>query len=109
MSTLRKRLKRPGTYLLLLILMLVLASLDSLRAPERQITARLYIGAVHGYQHYGRPLSKKYIRCRYNPTCSEYSLEAVRKYGIRRGLVLTATRIISCTSAVPFGTLDPVP
>lgn len=85
MSALRKCLKRPETYLLFIVLLLVLAGLDSWRIPSRQVTAWAYIGAVHSYQSCGRPLLQKYIRCRYRPSCSEYSVEAVRKHGIRRG------------------------
>jgi uncharacterized protein len=109
MPTLRSRLKRPETFLFLIALLLVLAGLDSLRRPDQQFTGRFYVGAVHAYQHYGRPLSRKFIACRYDPTCSEYSIQAVRKHGIRSGLVLTFKRLFSCTAAVPFGTLDPVP
>ena len=109
MSALRQRLKRPETYLAPVALLYALAALDSFREPSQQITARAYLAAVHGYQHYGRPLVQPYIRCRYRPTCSEYSIEAVRKWGIRRGLVLTTRRLLSCTSAVPPGTPDPVP
>ena len=109
MSALRQRLKRPETFLFLLLLLLVFAGLDSLRRPDQQLTAWFYVGAVHGYQHYGRPLSRKFIVCRYVPTCSEYSIQAVEKYGIRRGLLLSFERLISCTTSVPLGTLDPVP
>lgn len=109
MSALRKCLKRPETYLFFILALLVLAGLDSMRIPSRQVTARAYIGAVHGYQSYGRSLLKKYIRCRYRPSCSEYSVEAVRKHGIRRGVALTVRRIFSCTSAVQPYTADPVP
>ncbi|MDQ2774870.1 MAG: membrane protein insertion efficiency factor YidD [Acidobacteriota bacterium] len=49
------------------------------------------------------------IRCRYQPTCSEYSLEAVRRFGIGRGLQLTVRRLSSCKRDVPFGTSDPIP
>ncbi|MBI3684619.1 MAG: membrane protein insertion efficiency factor YidD [Acidobacteria bacterium] len=83
--------------------------LDSLRSPSRQVTAAAYIAAVHSYQSYGRPLVQGYIRCRYRPSCSEYSVEAVRKHGIRRGLALSAKRILSCTTAVPLYTAAPVP
>jgi uncharacterized protein len=109
MSALRKRLKRPETYLAPVVLLYALAAADSFRQPSRQIASRAYLAAVHGYQHYGRPLLQPYIRCRYQPTCSEYSIQAVRKWGIRHGLALTAKRLLSCTSAVPAGTLDPVP
>jgi putative membrane protein insertion efficiency factor len=109
MSALRKRLKRPETYLAPVVLLYALAALDSFRQPSKQITTRAYLAAVHGYQHYGRPLLQPYIHCRYRPTCSEYSIQAVRKWGIRYGLVLTTKRLLSCTSAVPLGTPDPVP
>jgi uncharacterized protein len=35
-------------------------------------------------------------RCKYHPTCSEYALEAVRHYGILRGFVLAAWRLLRC-------------
>ena len=109
MSALRQRLKNPRTWVLLALVLLVLAGADSFRPPDRQITAWAYIGAVHGYQRWGRPISNKFVRCRYRPTCSVYSIEAVEKYGIREGLVLTTKRLISCRGSVPFGTSDPVP
>jgi len=109
MSALRKCLRRPETYLLPVVLLYALAAADSFRQPGRQIAGSAYVAAVHSYQHYGRPLLQPYIHCRYRPTCSEYSIQAVRKWGIRRGLVLTTKRLLSCTSAVPAGTPDPVP
>ncbi|MBE3096418.1 MAG: membrane protein insertion efficiency factor YidD [Planctomycetes bacterium] len=51
----------------------------------------------------------RFVQCRYRPTCSEYSIEAVGRFGIRRGLVLTARRVMSCRPPVPRGTFDPVP
>ena len=46
--------------------------------------------------------------CRFQPTCSQYALEAIRKYGIARGSWLAANRIVRCN---PFseGGYDPVP
>jgi uncharacterized protein len=109
MSPLWKCLKKPHTYLAMLACFYATAALDSYRPPSNQWTAKVYIGAVHLYQEYGRPISSKYIQCRYRPTCSEYSLEAVRVYGIKCGLALTYHRLASCTKAVPLGTQDPVP
>ncbi|KAF9665091.1 hypothetical protein SADUNF_Sadunf16G0086000 [Salix dunnii] len=34
--------------------------------------------------------------CRYVPTCSEYSMEAYKKYGVVKGTVLTAWRLCRC-------------
>jgi uncharacterized protein len=45
--------------------------------------------------------------CRYRPTCSEYMLEAVSKYGVPRGVSLGVRRLLRCH---PFrqGGFDPV-
>ena len=109
MPNLRQRLKRPETYLAILLLLIVLLFADTFRSPERQVTGWLYIGAVRIYQVVGRPLMNNWIECRYEPTCSEYSIEAVRKHGIRAGLVSTYHRINACRTNVPNGTPDPVP
>ncbi|WP_165172147.1 membrane protein insertion efficiency factor YidD [Adlercreutzia sp. ZJ242] len=46
--------------------------------------------------------------CRFVPTCSEYGLVAFRRYGFRKGFVLTAKRLIKCHPGGPHG-YDPVP
>jgi putative membrane protein insertion efficiency factor len=35
-------------------------------------------------------------RCKYHPSCSEYAVEAVRRYGVLRGAVLAAWRLLRC-------------
>lgn len=46
--------------------------------------------------------------CRFSPTCSEYSKEAILKHGVGRGVFLSLKRLIRCH---PFsrGYYDPVP
>jgi len=46
-------------------------------------------------------------RCRYEPTCSAYAVQALGQFGILRGLVLTTWRVLRCN---PFshGGFDPV-
>jgi uncharacterized protein len=46
-------------------------------------------------------------RCRYHPSCSEYAIDAVREYGVLRGLVLAAWRLLRC-NPLSDGGLDPV-
>ncbi len=47
-------------------------------------------------------------RCRFFPSCSEYAVEAIRKYGAGRGLRLTLARLSRCHPWNPGG-FDPVP
>jgi uncharacterized protein len=35
-------------------------------------------------------------RCKYHPTCSEYAVRAVRRYGVMRGVVLAGWRLLRC-------------
>jgi putative membrane protein insertion efficiency factor len=35
-------------------------------------------------------------RCKYHPSCSEYAVQAIRRYGVLRGAVLAAWRVLRC-------------
>jgi hypothetical protein len=48
-------------------------------------------------------------RCRYIPTCSQYALEAVEKYGTLKGSLLAAKRIARCHPFSKHDIYDPVP
>ena len=52
--------------------------------------------------------SRTLPRCKYYPTCSNYGLEAIERFGAFKGLALTIWRILRCN---PFskGGYDPVP
>ncbi|HBZ26747.1 MAG TPA: membrane protein insertion efficiency factor YidD [Rikenellaceae bacterium] len=58
------------------------------------------------YQYFISPLKPQ--SCRYTPTCSAYSLEAIKKHGPLKGLWLAIKRVLSCN---PWGGngYDPVP
>ena len=109
MSTLRHRLLRPEPWLAAILLMAILLAADAMRPPRSQVSVRLFAASVDGYHRYLHPLTGRYIRCRYSPTCSEYAVQAVRKYGIARGGWMSIRRIASCNSSVPMGTVDPLP
>jgi uncharacterized protein len=47
-------------------------------------------------------------RCKYEPTCSRYALDAIRSYGILRGVVLATWRVLRCNPWSDGG-YDPVP
>lgn len=108
MPPLRQLLKHPGTYLLIFGLLGALAVADTLRAPGAQWTARAYDFALRGYQAQISPHLARHVRCRFVPSCSQYSREVVAKLGLWRGLRLTVDRVRRCRPDVPMGTVDPV-
>jgi putative membrane protein insertion efficiency factor len=65
----------------------------------------LLIAGVRGYQTLLSPLLPR--RCKYYPTCSQYAIDAVRVYGVSRGLVLAAWRLLRC-NPFSYGGYDPV-
>ncbi|MDO4289866.1 MAG: membrane protein insertion efficiency factor YidD [Eggerthellaceae bacterium] len=71
------------------------------RAP-----ALMAIGLIMFYRAAISPLLPSC--CRFVPTCSEYGLIAFRRYGFKKGFVLTAKRLAKCHPGGPYG-YDPVP
>jgi putative membrane protein insertion efficiency factor len=55
---------------------------------------KLFILPIRFYQLCISPLLPK--SCRYDPTCSEYAIGAINKYGIIRGLFMALKRILRC-------------
>jgi uncharacterized protein len=109
MPALRHRRLRSGPWLAAAFVLLLLFVADALRSPRSQVSVRLFATSVAAYHQVLHPMTGRFIRCRYNPTCSRYAVEAVRKYGILKGSWMSVRRIASCRSSVPMGTSDPVP
>ena len=65
----------------------------------------IFIKLIQGYKYLISPLLGN--SCRYFPSCSDYSIEALKTYGFLKGLYLSFKRIISCN---PWGGsgFDPV-
>lgn len=78
-----------------------------LRAGCRRIAIAPLVALVRFYQVCISPL-KPHPTCRFTPTCSQYALEALRKYGPLKGGWLTLKRLLRCH---PWGGsgYDPVP
>ena len=68
---------------------------------------RLLIQIIKAYRKYISPLKGR-STCIYYPTCSQYAIEALKKYGVVKGTYLAVRRILRCH---PFhkGGYDPVP
>lgn len=69
--------------------------------------AKVLIALVRGYQMVPKPASAV-PRCRFFPSCSAYSVEALRRHGALRGLWLTVRRLGRCHPFHPGG-FDEVP
>lgn len=65
-----------------------------------------FVLLIKFYQFFISPITP--AACRYQPTCSNYSLQALQKHGLLKGLFLAVKRILSCH---PWGGsgYDPVP
>jgi len=69
------------------------------------LARRIVIAPIRGYQRFISPAFPR--RCKYEPTCSRYALEAIRTYGAWRGLVLACWRLLRCNPWSDGG-YDPV-
>jgi putative membrane protein insertion efficiency factor len=104
------RKRRQRIILIVAAALAVAAAVDWMRPPKRQISVVLYNTIViKGYRLLLQPAGRHIVRCRFHPTCSVYSEQAMETHGFPKGLWLTTSRLFRCMPWVPFGTEDPVP
>ncbi|MDB9517400.1 membrane protein insertion efficiency factor YidD [Roseofilum reptotaenium CS-1145] len=77
-----------------------------LKLWETQLLKVIIIRAIQVYRRGISPLFPP--SCRFYPSCSEYALTAVERFGAMRGLQLAGARILRCNPFHPGG-YDPVP
>ena len=68
---------------------------------------RVLLGLIRFYQKYISPGLP--ARCRFYPTCSQYALEAITKYGAAKGGWLALKRFLRCHPFYKGSNYDPVP
>ena len=66
----------------------------------------IILGLIEGYRRFVSPLLP--ASCRYIPTCSQYAVEAVERFGAFKGSILAVSRLLRCNIFFPGG-YDPVP
>jgi putative membrane protein insertion efficiency factor len=78
---------------------------SSVRLSPARAARAVAVAPIIVYQRVISPAIPR--RCKYEPTCSRYAVEAVREYGILRGLVLAGWRLLRC-NPWSYGGYDPV-
>ncbi len=73
--------------------------------PAGRVLRTVVTAPIVVYQRFISPGIPR--RCKYEPTCSRYAVDAVREYGILRGLVLAGWRLLRC-NPWSYGGYDPV-
>jgi uncharacterized protein len=76
-----------------------------LTRSQQEMPKRFVVAAIRLYKRYVSPFLGN--ACRFHPTCSTYSIDAVQRYGVIRGLAKGAFRILRCNPFHPGG-FDPV-
>lgn len=71
-----------------------------------RIMKRIVIGLINFYRRFLSPMKIR-PTCRFYPTCSQYALDAINKYGCIKGGYLAVKRILRCHPFHPGG-YDPV-
>jgi putative membrane protein insertion efficiency factor len=74
------------------------------RAMTRLVRS-VVVAPIFAYRYIVSPALPQ--RCKYEPTCSRYAVDAIREYGILRGLVLAGWRLLRC-NPWSHGGYDPV-
>lgn len=71
---------------------------------------RILISFLSFYRRFISPVTTKLFgdACRFTPTCSEYTIEALTNFGTKRGVYLSFKRFLRCHPWGGFG-YDPVP
>lgn len=101
----RRRVRNVAAGLALLGALLV--AHDATRASvSDQISTRAALAAIEGYRATISPRLTGVVHCRFQPTCSAFGLETVRKYGALRGGWKAVGRIVRCGPWTPAGTVD---
>ena len=71
-----------------------------------KIIIYLFIGVIKLYKTFISPIFP--TTCRFEPTCSQYSIDSLKTYGLFKGLIKSVIRIARCNPWFGYGGYDPV-
>jgi putative membrane protein insertion efficiency factor len=100
----RGKSRRAG---LIAIVIVAIIAIHDLAAPHgRGWAAQSAIFMIDEYRAHVSPRLRGVVTCRFQPTCSAYGREAIRKYGFARGSAKAAWRVARCGPWTKSGTVD---
>ena len=108
MPALRPAVKKGRGWVRVALVVVAITTLcDWMRPPSRQVSVILYNNVViKGYRLLLQPWGRYVVTCRFRPTCSVYSEQAMEKHGFPKGVWLTTSRLFRCMPWVAQGTQD---
>ncbi len=98
-------ISRKTAYILTLLLMAFI--FDISRMPDQQISSRILLFGITGYQRFISPRLKGFITCKFEPTCSHYGATSIRWYGTYWGGIRALNRLFRCSPWTSQSGWDP--
>lgn len=103
-----RRPSLPASILLLFVVGVAGCVSHDLVVPrQEQFSTRAAIAGIQTYREVISPRLAGTVQCRFDPTCSVYGLESVKKHGGVKGGWKALKRIARCNPITPQGTVDP--
>lgn len=89
------------------VVLVAVGAFDMARPPENQLSARAADALIGAYQATVSPLlTRAGVRCRFQPTCSEYTRATIRDRGLAAGSLRSLARLVRCGPWTPAGMVD---
>lgn len=63
---------------------------------SRNLISEIIIFSIRLYQKILSPILRHWLQCRFYPTCSEYAILCIKKYGLKVGLERSYRRLVRC-------------
>ena len=87
-------------------MILLLQCCENLLPQINEMIGKFFIALITIYQKFFSPILGS--NCRFHPTCSAYTIEAIKRFGAFSGIILGFKRILKCRPGGECG-YDPVP
>lgn len=79
---------------------------DLNRKSSEQVSAKILIFSIIKYQNIVSPYIRGHVRCKFTPSCSDYAILAIKKYGAFKGTLKTINRLYRCSPLTDDRGLD---